>query len=231
MEESAGYASSAEHNVRRHQTAMRWGLLVSVGLHAAVFLLWRSDLQPLPGTVAAGLRSGDAFAAAAGVMEAIALMPPREILIPPPPEPVPDLDAPEVRTEIPQERELTASFADLTGGATFIGERVGPGLPDASGRGDGGVETEGRFRLTAPEPRSIIPEWDPPGEVKGMQVMVRVLVDRFGEPTGEVELRPRTPNARFNRRLIEKVLQMDYRPARDRLGSPVSAWAEMTFVF
>lgn len=229
MAQNGRYTSSAGRNGRRYQTALRWGLFVSVALHAAAFLLWRSHLVPLPGTVAAGERAGDLVAAAGGgVMRAIALAPPREIVIPPRPDPVTQLDEPELREESPREDGLTATFANLEG--AVAGSRIGPGLPSASGRGDAGADAEGRFRVTAPEPRSIIPEWDPPREVRGMEVMVRVQIDPHGRPTGDVELRPRTPNAGFNRRLIEKVLQMDYHPAR-RHGQPITAWAEMTFIF
>lgn len=227
MEHKPSLPSSA--NGRRYRVALRWGLVLSVGLHASIFFLWRRDLPPLPTTVAAGLRTGDALAAeGGGVMQAIAVAPARRIEIPPPPEKVSDLDAPEVEISQPDDSRLMARTADL--GASFAGPRSGPGLPGATGRGDGGGDAEGRYRVTAPEPRSIIPEWDPPGDVRGMQVMVRVLVDPYGRPTGDVELRPRTPDAGFNRRLIEKVLQMDYRPAR-RHGRPITAWAEMTFVF
>lgn len=229
MVQNAGYSSSATRNGRRYQTALRWGLCISVALHAAVFLLWRGELAPLPGTVAAGTRAGD-FAAAAGggVMQAIAVAPPREIVVPPRPDPLSSLEEPDVREQVAEEQRLAATFAGLAGPPA--GARVGPGLPAAAGRGDAGADAEGRFRVTAPEPRSIIPEWDPPRAVRGMEVMVRVLIDPHGRPTGDVELRPRTPDAGFNRRLIEKVLQMDYRPAR-RHGRPITAWAEMTFVF
>jgi hypothetical protein len=169
-------------------------------------------------------------AAGGGAIEAIAIAPPRQIVVPPPPEKVPQFDAPEVEVDLTPEQQLAVRFAALRGGTWFVGQQVGPGLPVAAGRGDGGADSEGLFRVTAPEPRSIIPEWDPPGEVKGMRVMIRVLVDQYGQPTGEVELRPRTPNAGFNKRLIQKVLQMDYKPAR-RHGRAISAWAEMTFIF
>jgi len=59
---------------------------------------------------------------------------------------------------------------------------------------------------------------------------VRVFVDAEGRPTGEVQLRPPTPNKRFNRKLIENVRRMEYYPAR-RNGLPVPGWAEITFVF
>jgi hypothetical protein len=63
-----------------------------------------------------------------------------------------------------------------------------------------------------------------------MRVTARVLVSAEGQPLGEVQLVPPTPDQAFNRRLVEKVLQMQYIPGR-RDGEPVEAWAEITFVF
>jgi len=63
-----------------------------------------------------------------------------------------------------------------------------------------------------------------------MRITARVRVNAEGEPIGEVELVPPTPDPSFNRRLAEKVMQMRYIPAR-RDGEPVEAWAEITFVF
>jgi len=143
---------------------------------------------------------------------------------------MPEFMEPEVDVNMPEEPQLTAQNLDMAGNAAFEGSERGPGLQGYDGGGDGGSDAEGRFRVTAPEPRSIIPEWDPPAEVKGMHVMVRVLIDPYGNPIGDVELRPSTPNRGFNKRLREKVLQMDYKPAR-RQGRNIAAWAEMTFVF
>ncbi len=63
-----------------------------------------------------------------------------------------------------------------------------------------------------------------------MRVTARVLVDAEGKPIGDVQLDPPTPDRDFNRRLVDKVLQMEYIPA-SRDGEPVEAWAEITFVF
>ena len=224
------FPSSASENARRHRRTALVGLTISVALHGFIFLLWKADLQPLPGTVAAGLRMGDAAAApGGGIMQAIALAPPREIVVPPPPDEVPDLDAPEVEVRMPPEPQLQARFADMRSGVAFPGPDDGPGRPDGTGRGDGGTEAEGQFRLTAPEPRVIVPEWDPPDEIKGTTVQIRVLVSADGRAL-EVELRPRTPNSGFNRRLTETYMQMDYKPGR-RMGRAITAPAEITLIF
>ncbi|MCL7971110.1 MAG: hypothetical protein M8866_03325 [marine benthic group bacterium] len=226
----ARFPSSAGDNTRRHRRAAFAGFAISVALHAAVFLAWTTDLQPLPGTVAAGLRMGDAVAAAGGgIMQAIAIAPPREIVVPPPPEEVPDLDAPEVEVRMPPEPSLQASFSDMRSGVAFPGPEAGPGRPDGTGMGDGGTEAEGRFRVTAPEPRVIVPEWDPPAEIRGTTVQIRILVSADGRAL-DVELRPRTPNAGFNRRLVDTYMQMDYKPGR-RMGRPITAPAEITLIF
>ena len=214
-----------------YRRGLRIGIGVSIGLHLAVLLLWRNELPPLPTTVAAGPRTGSAVAAAGGgALLAMNLAPPRAIEVPPPPTPMPEFMEPEVDVNTPEEPQLTAQNLDMAGNASFLGAQGGPGLEGYDGGGDGGSDAEGRYRVTAPEPRSIIPEWDPPSEVKGMQVMVRVLIDPYGNPVGDVELRPNTPNRKFNKRLREKVLRMDYKPAR-RQGRAITAWAEMTFVF
>lgn len=224
------FPSSAGDNARRYRRTAVAGLVLSFVLHLSVFLVWRSELQPLPGTVAAGLRMGDASAApGGGVMQAIALAPPREIVVPPPPEAVPDFEEPEVEVMTPREPQLQARFADLRSGVAFPGPRTGPGRADAAGQGDGGADAEGRFRVTAPEPRVIVPEWDPPDEVKGTTVQIRVLVSAEGRAL-DVELRPRTPNSGFNRRLVETYMRMDYKPGR-RMGRAITAPAEITLIF
>lgn len=214
-----------------YRRGVRIGIGASVGFHVLVLLMWRTDLPPLPMTVAAGPRTGSAVAAAGGgALQAMNLAPPRTIEVPPPPTPMPEFMEPELEMNMPEEPQLTAQNLDMAGNSSFKGTQRGPGLEGYDGGGDGGSDAEGRYRVTAPEPRSIIPEWDPPSEVKGMQVMVRVLIDPYGNPVGDVELRPSTPDRKFNKRLREKVLQMDYKPAR-RQGRAITAWAEMTFVF
>lgn len=227
---SGQFPASTSGNTRRHRRVVILGLLASVTIHALVFLLWRDDLPALPDTVAAGLRMGDAAAApGGGIMQAIALAPPREIVVPPPPDAVPDFEEPEVEVVTPREPQLQARFADLRSGVARPGPQTGPGLADADGEGDGGADAEGRLRVTAPEPRVIVPEWDPPDEVKGTTVQIRVLVSSDGRAL-EVELRPRTPNNGFNRRLVQTYMEMDYKPGR-RMGRAITAPAEITLIF
>jgi len=201
-------------------------LLLSFVAHATAFGLWKVSRVSLASTVAAGPRSGDPVAAAGGgALRAIQFRPPPEIVVPPPPAKL----VPHVRPQVQSPPPLILRPASLSAALPAPGA-PGRGMEHGAGRGDGGSEASGKYRLIAPRPRSIIPEWDPPKEVRGTQVLVRVLIDRWGRPTGAVELHPETPNRRFNRRLVDKVLRMDYEPAR-RHGRPISAWAEMTFLF
>lgn len=224
------HISTRSDGERRHRRALAVGMGLSVLLHAALIFGFGADLEPLSSTVAVGQRAGDPVAAAGGgVLQAMNIALPSEIEVPPPPEVMPDLDEPELEVTEPPEDRLNPS-RDLASAASFPGNGRQVGLARSVGRGDAGADAEGLYRVTAPEPRSIIPEWDPPREVKGMQVMVRVLVDDRGAPLGDVELLPPTPNRRFNDRLRDKVLSMDYKPAR-RQGRAISGWAEMTFIF
>jgi TonB family protein len=155
-------------------------------------------------------------------MRAVALAQLRTVEIPSPPEPIPVLDAPDVDVSVPTERLSAGVSLARPGGGDA-------GLPGATGRGDGGADAEGRYRNTVPEPRVIIPDWDAPAQVKGMQVRLRVLVDERGRAV-DVELDPRTPDERFNRRLIESAMAMEFKPAL-RNGRPVRDWAVITRVF
>jgi TonB family protein len=209
---------------RRDRVVLGWSILISVALHAAVFLL--------SGRVMVDARSGAAVRKdqvpgwrAGGAMEAVQVAAPSRIEVPPPPKPTiepdtPILDVIEPAAVWPAVAEAAAPWPGL-------------GAGDASGVGDGsetGLSGGGGPVVTAPVPRSIVPQWDPPDEVRGMRVTVRVHVDAAGYPTGDVELVPPTPNRRFNRQLADKVRRMAYHPARLD-GAPVAGWAEITFVF
>lgn len=156
---------------------------------------------------------------AGGALEAIALAGTRPLEIPPPPEPTELADEPAIEL-------LDAGALSVTLGTPGRAAGSSSGTGDEPGRGLGGTGS----RTTSPVPRSLVPEWDPPARVRGMRVTARVLVNAEGEPVGEVQLSPPTPDRAFNRRLAEKVLQMRYVPGR-RDGRPVEAWAEITFVF
>ncbi len=221
----------SRRNSARNRNALRVGFALSVLIHGALLFGWRSSDTDAPASSAAGPRAGDVRAAAGGgEMLAIAIAAPRPIVIPAPPSTRPRFVEPDVAVEEPEQLVLTADLSGPSGGAAAPGDYAGPGLPGADGGGDGGSDPEGRDRRTDATPRSIIPLWDPPQDVKGMRVTVRVQVDARGEPTGEILVEPRIPNSGFDRELRKGLLSMDYIPAR-RDGLAVRDWAEMTFTF
>ncbi len=206
---------------RRERPLWAAALLASVALHALAFLLWRGA-APLgdPRTAdrrAATPRSGG------GAAIAVFVGPPRQARIPPPPAPVLAIEAPEVE---PDQPAAPSSGPDLRPATALampgIGGGTGPG-PSGQGSGDG-------TDYVSPVPRSVLPYWDPPPSVRGLEVTVRILIDDTGRPTGMVELDPPTPDGRFNKEIITRVRRMEYHPAR-RNGAPVAGWAEITFVF
>lgn len=222
--------TTASRYDRRYRRAIHVGLALSLLIHAIVFVAWRSERAAAGALVAAGLRTGDASAAAGGgALQAINLAAVGSAEIPPPPAPLPSLDAPEV---VPVETETPAlATGMLARPGSSPGQNAGfaPGLPGGTGTGDGGTDAEGLYRNTVPEPRVIIPDWDAPKEVKGLRVRMRVLVDERGNPV-DVELEPPTPNDGFNRKLIETAMEMEFKPAL-RNGRPVRDWAVITRVF
>lgn len=197
-----------------------WSLLASAILHGMLFVAWRSSSSIAAAGPAESARAAPTPAQGGGTLRAINLAAPRPLEIPAPPEPAELADEPVVDIV-----ELGGTFSVTLGTpGPKSGEASGSGSSPGPGLGGTGPRT------TSPVPRSLVPEWDPPGDVRGMRVTARVLVSAEGEPLGEVQLVPPTPDRAFNRRLVEKVLQMQYIPGR-RDGEPVEAWAEITFVF
>jgi len=197
-------------------------MLASVVLHALVFLLWLGDPVliegPAPGDRRPKIRAGGGAA-----VQAVRVSLPERREIPPPPKPVEAIDVPDV--------ELREVVVSLAGAELLPVAEPGPlpGIGGGPGQGEGGEGGDGDG-YTSPVPRSVVPQWDPPGSVRGMEVTVRVFVDAEGHPTGMVELDPPTPDAGFNRTIKAQVREWAYRPAI-RNGSPVEGWAEITFIF
>lgn len=197
-----------------------WSLLVSAVLHGTLFVAWRGSPSGPGGGPAESSQAAPTLAYGGGALHAISLSASRPFETPAPPEPAELTD--ELVFEVLEVGGPVSVTLGLPGAAR--GDATGSGSSPGPGLGGTGSRT------TSPVPRSIVPEWDPPGEVRGMRVTARVLVSAEGRPLGEVELVPPTPDQTFNRRLVEKVLQMLYIPGR-RDGEPVEAWAEITFVF
>jgi TonB family protein len=199
-------------------------MLASVAFHLLLFLVWQTvPVLPEPGSQGAAA-SKSPWKPGGGALWATNVALPRQVEIPPPPRPRLDPDAPIIeRVEMESASPtlaLTPAAAGLAGRGTGVS---GGGTGDGEGAGGGG-------RLVAPVPRSLVPQWDPPDDVRGLRVTIRVEVDKRGRATGQVELVPPTPNKKFNRQLMDKARRMQYYPAR-RDGRPVTGWAEITFVF
>jgi len=212
------YVLPSERWGDRYHKALGWSLLISALLHAAVLFAWRSgpSVARGPGEASEAVRTLDL----GGALQAISFSLARPFEIPAPPEPADLTDEPLI--DLP---EIGGALTPALG-TPGLGSTDASGSGPARGSGLGGTGA----RTTSPVPRSLIPEWNPPDEVRGTRVTARVRVDADGNPVGEVLLLPPTPNREFNRALVEKVLRMEYIPAQ-RDGRPVEAWAEITFVF
>ncbi|MFW6084542.1 MAG: hypothetical protein ACODAA_04955 [Gemmatimonadota bacterium] len=220
----------SRRNTVRQRKAWWIGFALSAAFHAFLLFGWRTTAPQGPGSLAAGPRAGDVRAASGGSeMTAIDIRMPQPIEVPEPPTARPLPSDPQVAVPQREVRTWTASLSSPTGSALDPGH-TGSGLPRADGAGDAGADRRGRDRNAPPTPRSITPRWDPPQELKGRRVTFRVRVDELGEPTGEIEVRPRLDETEFVRRVRDDLLTMDYLPGR-RDGRPVSDWAVLTLTF
>jgi len=212
------YVLPSERWGDRYRVALGWSLLISALLHAAAFVVWRSG----PSVARAPAEASEAVRTLTfgGALQAVSFSLARPFEIPAPPEPADLTDEPLI--DLP---EIGGALTPALG-TPGLGSTDASGSGPARGSGLGGTGA----RTTSPVPRSLIPEWNPPDEVRGTRVTARVRVDADGHPVGEVQLLTPTPNREFNRTLVEKVLRMEYIPAQ-RDGRPVEAWAEITFVF
>ena len=211
----------SERHARQDRAAWWTGLAVSLLLHVLVFLAIGGRV-PLPIDGVRGARAA-APVGGGGALEATNARLPSLRDIPPPARPVLAIETPRVEV-----RDVAVS---LPGPDLAPVGPVGalPGIGGGAGEGEGG-DGSGEEDFISPMPRSVLPHWDPPTAVKGMEVTVRIHVDASGRPTGEVILDPPTPDRGFNREIEERVRRMEYRPA-SRNGRPVEGWAEITFIF
>lgn len=210
---------------------MASGMVASVALHLAAVLLWPTGPAADPTPAGAGDRPSAAGPEGIQVVEVrSATSPggrpagPRAVDVPTPARPVPT----PVRMEPVPVNAPTPRWAGAAGDGPEGDPAGGAGSGGSSGeRGDG--EGAGDA-FSPPVPRSLLPDWSPPEEVRGHSVTVRVEVDERGRPTGRVELEPPTPSQSFNRELRRRMARLEFLPAR-RDGRPVAAWAEITFTF
>jgi outer membrane biosynthesis protein TonB len=221
---------------QRYRRALRWGLVLSVTVHALLFIVFDGSTLPVSPFAAAGERRGDFRAVQGGgveAMEAIMLRSPDEV--PAPPEPVPEPDAVVVEPEpqAPPEEEMslpTVEVADVLA-APSPGTLDAPGLARGEGEGDGGTELEGRFRVLPPRPRGLIlPPGDRPADVRGKEVEVWVFVTAQGQVVPDsTRLNPPTGHRGFDRRLREHAAGWVFEAAR-KGGRPVAEWFRYTVI-
>lgn len=208
---------------RRFRRALAWGFLASLAFHAAVFLLWRGlPAADAPGGPAAASRAAEPRPTE-GALRAV------DLAASAAPEEIPPPSAPRLDPLAPPPEWDDASESPSLGPVSLEEPAGGPPGEGGAERGRGADRGPGSG-TRGPVPRSILPQWDPPPDVRGMRVTVHVHVDAEGRPSGEVRLDPPTPDSAFNRRLVDKVRRMEYEPAR-RNGEPVAGWAQITFVF
>ncbi len=229
------HQQSVRNRRRGFRRLLARALAVSVLLHAAVLILWPVEPPPPPetgdpaGTASTPVPPPDEALRAVQVDIARPAVDPGGREGPPAASRLPDTEASAVREPVSSQAAL--SLERVTAGAagstrlalTTGGEGASSGGQRAAGSGEPG-------RISPPVPRSLLPRWDPPPEIRGTRVTVRVEVGRDGRPTGQVRLEPPTENGDFNRRLRETLTSLRYRPGT-RAGEPVKAWAEITFVF
>lgn len=195
-------------------------MFASALLHAFLLL---ACVRPAPEFERAARPGADPdLPAGGGGLRALRVSMLRRIEIPPPPRPILAVDMPEIEIREAQ-MEVSSELLPVGAPAPSAGLGAGAGPGD---EGAGGGEGDG---YVSPVPRSVVPHWDPPGAVRGMEVTVRVFVDATGRPS-LVELDPPTPDEDFNRDIMRQVRAWEYRPAL-RHGTPVDGWAEITFIF
>lgn len=214
-----GFPEASRGQPRSFRRPLALGLLASVAVHAAAFAVARTASVPSSPPRAAAQADPaepDGWASSRRALRAVRVADAREVEVPPPPQ--------DVRAEPADVREPgAASVATLASSGL---EARGFRRPSYGTRG-----AERGSTVRPPVPRSVLPEWDPPDDVRGTTVTIRVRVDSAGRPVGPVRLRPETSSSGFNRRLTQKVLEMRFSPARTDGGRPVEAWAELTFTF
>lgn len=220
---------------RRYDRALRWGLVVSLLAHAALFMVFDHTVLPVSPFSAAGPQGGDTRAAKGGGLETIEFRSPAEPA-PAPPEPEPEATPDPVEIEPPEPRigELgipSPTLSDLLSVPGPVGLLDEPGLADGTGEGAGGTEEEGRFSVIPPRPRGLIlPPGDRPDRVRGKEVEVWVYVSATGRVVADsTRLHPPTGDRGFDRRLRQHASGWLFEAAR-REGRSVGEWFRYTII-
>jgi hypothetical protein len=212
--------------------ALRAGLAASLVLHVLVFLVFGGQRIPPSPFAAAGERERDAQAAPGGGMEAVEFRAPEQMVIPPEPVPVPVAEVPDLETEPEPVPEVpTVALAEGLAVPGVQGPAVERGVADGVGRGDGGTEADGHFRVIPPRPRGLtLPPGDRPSEARGREIEVWVYVSAAGRVVPDsTRLMPPTGDRRFDRRLRDHAAAWVFEAAR-RDGRAVAEWFRYTII-
>ncbi|TVP78812.1 MAG: hypothetical protein EA352_01300 [Gemmatimonadales bacterium] len=224
-------ADSVEERRRRERRIRQQGFLISLILHALLFVLLSvGPSGPESPLSAAGPQDRD-DQAADGVIQTVQLRsaPPEEVVA------VPEIEVADVIVEIEEpdlEPDPDVEIAEPDLPDPGVGDSRGDdaaddgddaGIPEATGAGDGGQSEEGLTRVIPPSPRGmIIPPTD--SELRGRTIEVWVFVGEDGRVVADsTRLEPETPSRSFNRRLIQEANQWIFNPAR-QAGEAVAAW-------
>ncbi len=229
--------TNRHENVKQRRAGERrvWraGFVVSVALHALIFLLGPRGSILLPASAAAGPDRADYRAADGSVaLMALSSAPPTPITRPALPVFDVELAVPDLNTVVPLP-ELAVDLPNLldSGVGSTVGRDAGDtpdaGIPGATGAGDAGTSREGRSRLIPPSPRGIV---IPPTkeDLRGSEIEVWVFVDQQGRVVADsTRIQPPTPDRGFNEQLLGDAAQWVFEPARQN-GVPVAAWFPYT---
>lgn len=210
----------------------RLALLISVGLHVLLFLLWPATRIPFDFDEAAGPGADDGRPAE-GIMQVMALQSaPPDPVRPPPTVPVLDVDLPDpvdVEPDALPEVDLTPPEIPEPGRGATTGtdpdDADAAGLPGATGAGGADPSEAGRGRTITPMPMGvIIPPTDVPRSVRGTAVRILMFVNEEGRVVPDsTRLDPPTPDRDYNAALIHRANGWRFHPARED-GEAVASW-------
>jgi outer membrane biosynthesis protein TonB len=157
----------------------------------------------------------------------------------------PELQLPEVQQEREPEAPEVAQ-ATVPTGAEAVGPGSGVGAGPGRGSGSGGGIGSGRGTgigsgtgpgtggdggdVLAPEPRSVVyPYEQAPTSIKGREFRVHFWVDRRGR-VKKVEVSPRIDDRVFLKKLLDRMQQWVFYPARTIDGRAVEGELIVTYV-
>jgi hypothetical protein len=241
----APYSPPSARGDRVWWRVLRAGLLLSLIGHLLFLVLGgRVTIPPMEDPAALGPRMGDpAAAAGGGGMEMVELRvaaetpeAPVEVPVPEPvpePEPVVEPTPAPTPAPTPPRQGPIGSPAEGSGPAPGTpGEGAGPGADAGTGQGDAGAGQTGTGAFTPPRERGVIlPPPGAPRSARGMEITVHVYVNAQGRVVAnQTRLEPPTPDAGYNRRLIQSAADWTFDPAR-RDGQAVAAWYSYSFIF